>query len=130
VSHWVDPDAYDYSSQIERIISPQARKVHTCEACGEKVYQGQHYIRETIIAEGSADSVKRCLRCQAIYEHLMMSMPGDNDVPDRRLNCGHTYEEVHGEPPPLDIAALAFMLPHEYEELFDFTKNDLSTQKN
>lgn len=34
---------------------------------------------------------------------------------DRELRCGHSYEDVHGKPPPPEIAALAFALPGEVD---------------
>lgn len=92
----------------------RARKEHICGACRETIAPGHVYVREVTIFEGTADTVKRCLRCQAIHEHLRTLMDFE-EWPDPWLACGHEYEELHGEPPPPEIAELAFISAEEMQ---------------
>lgn len=103
---------------VERSGFRRARKPHRCCACNETIQVGHRYHYSFEIFDGSADSWKRCARCQLIYEHLVAVLPYD-EAPDYELNCGHTYEEVHGEPPPDEIAALAFLSPGDAQRLID-----------
>lgn len=94
---------------------PKARKTHTCEACEENIPPGGRYARVFTLFNGTAETYKRCLRCQALHEHLRRL--GDYDCwPDERLNCGESYEDEWGALPP-EIAALAFTLPGESPEV-------------
>lgn len=94
--------------------SPVARKEHRCDACDERIAPGQQYARIGIVFQGEAESVKRCLRCQAIHEYLRDKDPGET-WPAERLDCGEKYEDHWGEDPPERIAALAFALPREMQ---------------
>jgi hypothetical protein len=97
-----------YSEQRKR----RARKDHVCYCCAETIRRGDLYVYEFAVFEGSPDEIKRCLRCQAIYDHLVSRHRGMEDTAvDRELKCGHTYREVFAEDPPEHIAALAFALP-------------------
>ncbi|HEU4615550.1 MAG TPA: hypothetical protein VFS15_25825, partial [Kofleriaceae bacterium] len=70
------------------------------------------YWRIRVVFDRSAETIKRCERCQAIHLHLRTL--GDSDVwPDERLDCGEEYAAHWGEAPPEAIAALAFALPGE-----------------
>ena len=51
-----------------------------------------------------------------MYEHLC-DISADDHAPNPRLDCGHGYAEVHDEPPPDAIAALAFMTADEQDAL-------------
>ena len=104
--HTVDDhyDAYD-----ERTVT--ARKAHRCAACGEAIQPGHRYTAVHIVFDGSAETIKRCVRCQAIHEHLRDTNLNCDAWPDERLNCGESYREVFGEDPPEKIAALAFWQP-------------------
>lgn len=93
----------------------KARKAHTCRACGETIPPGARYVRVNVVFDGSAETIKRCARCQAIHEHLREHGDGE-EWPDEALNCGDTYEDVFGRPPPDHIAALAFALPGEFPD--------------
>jgi predicted RNA-binding Zn-ribbon protein involved in translation (DUF1610 family) len=109
MSHSVDET---YTLYEERF--PRARKPHTCMACGERIAGGQRYARVFVLFQGDAETVKRCLRCQQIHEHLREMSPGDT-WPAERLDCGEDYEDHWGGEPPDHIAALAFALPGETE---------------
>lgn len=88
----------------------RARVNHTCGACRETIERGQVYVFEAFGGSFGIQTTKRCLRCELIYEHLIEVSPA-GEFPDAHLNCGHTYEEVHDEPPPAWLAALAFWRP-------------------
>lgn len=109
MSHSCDEqyDVYD-----ERF--PRARKQHRCDACRETIPAGHRYARVSVVFDKSADTYKRCMRCQRIHEHLRDLAPGDT-WPDEQLACGETYQNEWGEDPPPEIAALAFALPGEVE---------------
>jgi hypothetical protein len=95
---------------------PRARKFHTCEACRETVFPGQKYCRVSIVWEGTVTDYKRCMRCQRLHEHLreVLAKVSDGECwPDETLDCGHSYQDMHGKEPPPEIAALAFALPGE-----------------
>lgn len=94
---------------------PKARKQHECDACHETIRVGDKYVTETMLFDGAWETVKRCLRCEAIRKHLAKRMRGgdEGESPHWTLGCGHTYRERWGEDPPPEIAALAFALPGE-----------------
>jgi len=90
-----------------------ARKEHQCDACDETIAPRSRYHRIKILFDGSWDTILRCVRCEEIHAHLVSLLKDYDEWPNDRLNCGHTYEEMHGEGPPEDIAALAFALPSD-----------------
>jgi hypothetical protein len=90
---------------------PRARKDHRCSACGETIRAGSLYTRIGVVFDGTAETVKQCGRCRAIF---LAICDQDRCSPiDLGLNCGESWESVFGPCPP-DVAALAFMLPHEH----------------
>ncbi len=96
---------------------PRAKKEHRCAACRETIKPGHIYNRLRSIFQGEPRTVKRCLRCQVIHEHLVKQRGQSWDEwPDEYLDCEHEYEEIHGHAPPPEIAALAFALPHELQQ--------------
>lgn len=113
-----DPDA-----EIPRIYAEtvyRARKIHRCSACRESIEPGARYRRIFGVWCGSASTLRRCMRCDALWRHLSglaAAAPYQAwfEEPDLTLDCGHSYEELHG-PPPEHIAALAFALPQDFEE--------------
>lgn len=111
MSHEVD-ETYD----VYHEVYPLSRKAHTCDACKQEIPKGTHYTRVHIVFHGGAESVKRCLRCQAIHLHLRTLDPGYM-WPDERLACGIDYEEHWGGEPPEEIAALAFFPEVKLEDL-------------
>lgn len=90
--------------------TPRARVDHTCSACWETIPAGSVYTRLGIIFDGSAETVKQCARCRAIFGAIRDYCP--REPIDVFLSCGDTWEQVFGECPP-DVAALAFMLPSD-----------------
>jgi len=100
VSHSYD-ETYEVYSETNR----RAVKQHQCSACAEPIPAGHRYYDIRIVFDGVV-RVKRCLRCQAIHEHLRTKAPGET-WPAERLDCGESYEEDWGECPP-EIEALAF----------------------
>lgn len=90
-----------------------AGRPHRCDACDEVIAKGQHYVRFFGVWGGMAEAVKRCLRCQAIFEHLVKRGRESDMFPAQRLDCGETYRDHWGEDPPEHIDALAFALPGE-----------------
>lgn len=102
--------------EVWKIEQRRARKEHACDACGETIQPGHVYANHFTVFRGDAENVKRCLKCETIYQHLC-SLEDDADFqPDIRLACGHTYEENWNRPPPDEIARLAFMTPDEIQQ--------------
>ncbi|KKN98490.1 hypothetical protein LCGC14_0146010 [marine sediment metagenome] len=93
-----------------------ARKKHKCSACGDFIKPGHKYQRTNVGYEGTAETIKRCLRCQTIYLHLRDVAAGTDLAIDEWLNCGMLYEEEWGECPE-EIKALAFLTQTEVQEL-------------
>lgn len=103
MSHLVD-ETYSVYSESRR----SARKRHACSACRDAIEPGHRYVSVFIVFDGESRAVKRCLRCQAIHEHLRSLCTRDGDLwPDESLDCGLDYVSEWGELPD-DIAALAF----------------------
>lgn len=93
----------------------RARKPHACSACKETIRAGDVYTHVSIVFDGKAETVKRCLRCQEIHDHLKEKGYQSEMWPDERLNCGEEYTAHWGHAPPEEIAALAFMTPDEIQ---------------
>lgn len=97
----------------ERIV--KARKEHACDACSEPIRVGDLYSYTFGVWCGAADVIKRCARCDLLVEYLRSLASCDDDV-DLRLDCGHSYEDIHAEPPPDWVAALAFATPDDAQK--------------
>jgi len=108
MSHCIDET---YNSYVE--TSPKAAKKHMCDACKETIRVGDHYWRVYILFDGQKETVKRCLRCQKIHEHLREMGKGEDMWPAERLDCGEDYFCEWEEDPPPEIQALAFALPQD-----------------
>jgi hypothetical protein len=50
----------------------RARKEHRCHACKETIERGHLYVRHTLIYGGQVDETIRCLRCDTIYQELVV----------------------------------------------------------
>jgi hypothetical protein len=50
----------------------RARKEHRCHACKETIERGHLYARHTLIYGGEVDETIRCLRCDTIYQELVV----------------------------------------------------------
>ncbi len=85
---------------------PKARRDHKCSCCSEIIRAGVVYTTVAFFSDGEFTAIKRCMRCQKIFEHLN-SLSRDT-CPDMFLDCGHDYKEQWGTEPPPEIAALAF----------------------
>lgn len=57
----------------------RARKPHKCDACKEPIERGHLYVRHTLIYAGQVDETVRCLRCDAIYQQLVVIHRADNE---------------------------------------------------
>ena len=69
-----------------------------------------------MVYDGRAETVKRCLRCEAMHEHLS-TLGRDQDMyPAERLDCGQSYKDEWGKEPPPEIAALAFKTGADMQE--------------
>lgn len=105
----------DECATVARESLRKARKEHKCDACGETITPGRTYHYTFIVFDGEPQTNVRCERCQAMYAHLTARMRADvngfTEYCNAELNCGHSYEERWDEPPPDEIAALAFWLP-------------------
>jgi hypothetical protein len=99
---------------VWRDTKRRARKEHKCSACKETIQRTHFYIEHFSIFEGEFDTFKRCMRCEAIYQHLLNVSHSDSP-PMPLLDCGHSYREIHRVDPPDHIAALAFALPGEIQ---------------
>ena len=103
---WLDrPSMYEETE-------PVARKQHTCDACGETIKPKQRYLRIFGVWEGEAQTIKHCWRCHQLAEALFDA--GVESI-DLELNCGETWDQAFGAPPPDDVAALAFALPEDFQ---------------
>lgn len=104
----------------ERLI--KARKEHRCDACGGIIRPGHVYSKTAALGDGSWTNVIRCGRCETIYNHLVNRFSKEaypDEVPAWALDCGHEYEERWDEPPPPEIAALAFLTDEEAGRLLE-----------
>lgn len=110
----------------------RARKEHQCNACEETIERGHLYARHTLIYGGQVDETIRCLRCDIIYQELVVIHRANNeenrrraredhfgdydsDWPDVALNCGHEFKERWGREPPPELARLAFCTAAELQ---------------
>lgn len=105
MSHSCD-ETYDVYEERRRV----ARKAHECDACDLPIRPGDLYYAVSLVWDGTAETVKRCARCQMMHEHLRELAPGET-WPDERLNCGHDYRDQWECDPPAWVAALAFWMP-------------------
>lgn len=120
MSHYAEEryDVYDETF-------PRARKAHECDACELPIRPGDKYARVSTVFDGSAETVKRCLRCQGIHEHLR-KLGSDHDMwPAEKLDCGEDYEDHWDGPPPPEIAELAFIDADEAQRRFAGCEREL-----
>lgn len=109
----------DGSSQVETRDIVRARKAHACCACDEPIRPGDRYMRHFVLYDRHPQTYKQCLRCSALFEHLLDThVLMDDQGVAIQLDCGHSYEEIHGEPPSEDIARLAFLTADEIQALY------------
>lgn len=107
----------DERYQVYQEHERRARKQHVCDACGDPILPRHRYFKISWVFDGRADSVKRCLGCQAVHLHLRKLGQKDDMWPSETLSCGEEYTEHWGKPPPEHIARLAFLSPEEKQAL-------------
>jgi hypothetical protein len=107
--------AVEGTCDVWEINHRKARKQHECAACHETIPIGHVYANHFSVFEGTAETVKRCMRCELIYQHLCSIEEDPDFSPAQRLDCGHSYEENWCRPPPDHVAKLAFMTPEEIQ---------------
>jgi predicted RNA-binding Zn-ribbon protein involved in translation (DUF1610 family) len=92
----------------------RARKEHICDACNGRIGPGHYYVRHFMRWSEGVETIKRCGRCETLYQYLVQHLRDRDEYPDQRLDCGDTWEEVNdGEPPPPELVALAFATDDE-----------------
>jgi hypothetical protein len=106
MSHYADETYEVYNERIVR-----ARKPRHCCACYGVISPRTQYTRVATIYDGRVTTYTRCAPCQRTHEHLRDLGRESDRWPDERLACGREYEDEWDEPPPADIASLAFALP-------------------
>jgi len=111
MSSYVD-DEYDVYN--ENLVC--ARVEHKCAACKVKILRGFKYYRIGIVFDGGAETIKRCLICQATHLHLRR-LGGYQVWPDEKLDCELRYEDEWGELPD-KIASLAFETQENMQKRF------------
>ena len=117
MSHEVDEYYAVYDKRVRR-----AAKDHQCSACSATIRAGDRYIDARIIFDSTAETVKRCGRCETIHTHLVKL--GDGETwPDERLECGRDYIEEWRQEPPEEIQALIFATHEEASALLASTPN-------
>lgn len=95
-----------------------ARKEHTCGACRCTIRPGDRYLYLGTVYDGTAETYKRCGRCETIHAHLALLGAEHGVYPMERLDCGQTYEDEWGTCPD-HIAALAFATEDEAGRLLE-----------
>lgn len=112
MSYYAD-ETYD----VYETSYPVARKEHRCEACGHTIYPKEVYAKVRVVYDGTAETIKRCGRCESIHKHLRDLCAGEDMWPDERLGCGLDYEEEWGEKPPSEVVALPLLSSAEASHL-------------
>lgn len=125
MSHAIDSH---YSVYTRATVT--ARKAHECCACEVPIAPGHRYVRVFVLFEGAAETFKRCLRCEAIFNALVDVLRDRDEWPDEDLACGHTWEENDNGPLPDDIAQLAFLSADEIQRLPRARWMDLSAARD
>ncbi len=97
----------------------RARKEHKCSACRETIRVGDFYFNEFSVWDGNTETVKRCARCEQIFQALCMlhrtEKRGDETWPASRLDCGDSFQDVFDRDPPPELAELAFLTADEMQ---------------
>ncbi len=106
----------DGTNDAQSMVTRTARKAHACWGCRETILPGHRYKVTSVLYDGSWTTWKHCLRCDAIYAHLLqLAWDAYDDIAVApSLDCGEDYEDAWGEAPPERIAALAFALPGDF----------------
>jgi hypothetical protein len=118
-------DAGDEYAEVWNEGYHRARKEHKCSACSETIRRGDLYSYTFSVFDGNTDTVKRCARCETMYQALLVLHRGGETTVDPELKCGHIFEEVFEKEPPPELARLAFMTPAEMQAEFSATAKRL-----
>ncbi len=104
----------------------RARKEHHCDACRETVERGHLYVRHVVIWGGQVETTVRCLRCDAIYQALVVIHRTENEksIEARRklyFECRHDQTRLTTEERRLvdrdsDWPDIALNCGHEFKE--------------
>lgn len=107
-------DSADGQCDVWDVTYPTARKAHRCDACPEPIEPGHKYARTAMLYDGNWSHMRHCLRCSSIFKAIQEKNWEAGEIVgiDPGLNCGDSWVDVFGEPPP-EVAALAFILPGE-----------------
>jgi hypothetical protein len=92
----------------------RARKAHCCTACDRTIQPGERYRKIVGKWDGYFGESRLCRVCAEIFD-VLMDRAGPGDAVAFDLDCGQSWEDVFREPPPDDVAALAFALPLDWE---------------
>ncbi len=114
----------DGTNEVYNETFPTARKEHECSACQSKILPKHKYAKIFILYDGNVDSLKRCVSCQMIHQHLRVKCSSHtfgDEWPDERLNCGLTYESEWGELPQ-EMTDLAFSTPDQAQKIWEELK--------
>lgn len=99
-----------------RSTTRRARIAHRCSACGLQVAPGERYQEIRLAYEGRAETIKRCGRCETMYQHLRSLCDGFTGI-DQALDCGLDYRDEWGKEPPEDVQAVIFATSDEASAL-------------
>ncbi len=108
----------DGSCTVHRTRIVKARKKHSCVACRETIRKGDRYRYTFQVFDGDSSSFRHCLRCNAMISAIDREQTDPDHTTDAELNCGHTWEDVFEEPPPEEVARLAFMSRDDAQKAF------------
>jgi len=108
----------DETYDVYRKTIRRANKEHVCDACKCTIRPGDTYAHVATVFEGSAETCKRCGRCEKIHAHLADIGARHGTYPMERLDCGQSYEDEWGEC-PTDIQELAFATEDEAGRILD-----------
>lgn len=86
----------------------RARVPHRCSACRAILRPGHRYAHVSLVYDGTAETVKRCGRCERTHQHLVDLCRGTDMWPAEKLDCGLRYADEWFEEPPAEIADLPF----------------------
>ena len=93
-----------------------AAKPHECSGCLETIPDGAEYRTTSVLHDGYWTRWKHCWACTEILANIELRLhqagrPEAYTMGTLDLDCGISWHEAFGEPPPLSVEALAFTLP-------------------
>lgn len=103
--------AYD-RNDVENHDLLRAKKPHVCDGCDRTIRVGHLYTKTAVLYDGSWSSWKHCGRCNQLMSELHERLDRDTVV-DPHFNCGSSWEDAFGEPPPEHVQVLAILTEAE-----------------